>query len=161
MSPTESSNSMTQSDRSYYATSEHARTKSPKHADGKKSDYSPIKLPKYHGSPRTNHVAEDRLSCGFLVKPLHWKQVMIRRIRTFNLVITAMTPTITSNLCGDQPTAIEGSIIFIMMGMPWVVISGPKKSTMLASIKMTVVIANTNMCPGEFNNDPLELQGRS
>ena len=83
------------------------------------------------------------------------------RIRAFNLLITAMIPTTTSNLCGDQPTAIEGSIILIMIGMPWVVISGPKKSTMEASIMMIVVIANTNMCPGEFNNDPLELQGRS
>ena len=80
------------------------------------------------------------------------------RIRAFNLLITAMTPTITSNLCGDQPTAMEGSISLIMMGMPWVVIPGPKKSTVVASIIMTVVIVNTNMCPGEFNNDPLELQ---
>lgn len=72
-----------------------------------------------------------------------------------------MIPTTTSNLCGDQPTATEGSINLIMMGMPWVVSSGPKKSTMLASIRMIVVIENTNMCPGEFNNDPLELQVRS
>jgi len=27
-------------------------------------------------------------------------------------------------------------------------------------MKMTAVIANMNMCPGEFNNDPLELEGR-
>ena len=70
-----------------------------------------------------------------------------------------MTPTTTFNLCGDQPTAIEGSMILIIMGMPWVVSPGPKKSTVVASIKMIVVITNTNMCPGEFNNDPLELQG--
>lgn len=86
---------------------------------------------------------------------------MKRQILTFNLVITAMTPTTTSNLCGDQPTATEGSIILIMVGMPWVVSPGPKKSTVVASIKMMVVITNTNMCPGEFSNDPLELQGTS
>ncbi len=85
-------------------------------------------------------------------------QMMNRRIRAFNLVITAIMPTTTSNLCGDQPTAIEGSIILMMMGMPWVVIPGPKKSTMVARTKMIVVIMNTNMCPGEFNRDPLELQ---
>jgi hypothetical protein len=83
---------------------------------------------------------------------------MKRWTLAFNLVITAMTPTTTSNLCGDQPTATEGSIILIMKGMPWVVIPTPKKSTVVASIRMTVVIENTNMCPGEFNNDPLELQ---
>ena len=48
----------------------------------------------------------------------------------------------------------------IMKGMPWVVSPGPKKIMMVASMKMTVVIANKNMCPGEFNNDPLELEGR-
>jgi hypothetical protein len=84
---------------------------------------------------------------------------MKRWILAFNLVITAMTPTTMSILWGDQPTATEGSIILIMKGMPWVVIPEPKTSTVVASIRMTVVIENTNMCPGEFNTDPLELQG--
>jgi hypothetical protein len=71
-----------------------------------------------------------------------------------------MMPTITSNLCDDQPTTIEGSIILMMKGMPWVVIPGPKTITVVASMKMIVVIPNTNMCPGEWNKDPLELQER-
>ena len=153
---TEDLDSISQSDQSNRG---RARTESPKHAEGKKGDHSPIKLPNNHGSPRTNHVAKDRLSWGFLVRPLHRSRVMKRWILAFNLVITAMTPTTTFNLCGDQPTATDGSIILIMKGMPWVVIPGPKKSTVVASIRMTVVIENTNMCPGEFNNDPLELQG--
>jgi hypothetical protein len=54
----------------------------------------------------------------------------------------------------------EGSIILMMKGMPWVVSPGPTTITVVASMKMMVVIMNTNMCPGEVNNDPLELQGR-
>ena len=69
-----------------------------------------------------------------------------------------MTPTTMFILCGDQPTAIEGVIILMMIGIPWVVIPEPTKSTMVASMKMIVVIANTKICPGEFNKDPLELQ---
>lgn len=72
-------------------------------------------------------------------------------------MITATKPTTAFNLCGDQPTAIEGSIILMMKGMPWVVSPGPKRITAVASMKMTVVIPNTNMCPGEVNNDPFEL----
>lgn len=72
-------------------------------------------------------------------------------------MITATKLTTAFNLCGDQPTAIEGSIILMITGIPWVVSPGPKRITAVASIKMTVVIPNTNMCPGELNNDPLEL----
>jgi hypothetical protein len=79
--------------------------------------------------------------------------------RTFNLVITATKPTTAFNLCGDQPTAKEGSIILMMKGMPWVVSPGPKRITVVASIKMIVVIPNTIMCPAELNRDPLELTG--
>ena len=39
-------------------------------------------------------------------------------------------------------------------------IPGPKTITVVASMKMIVVIPNTNMCPGEWNKDPLELQER-
>ena len=55
---------------------------------------------------------------------------------------------------------MEGSIILMMKGMPWVVIPGPKTITVVASMKMIVVIPNTNMCPAEWNKDPLELRER-
>ena len=83
---------------------------------------------------------------------------MKRRIRAFNLLITAMKPTAMSLLCCDQPIAIEGSTILITKGMPWVVSPEPNKSKVVESINMIVMITNTNVCPGEFNNDPLELQ---
>jgi hypothetical protein len=155
----ERSSSISQSNRNYCRTWEHTRTKSPKYADGKKSDHPPIKFPKNHGSPCTNDITEDRLYRR--VSSLYHcieHQMMKERIRTFNLVIMAMTPTTMFILCGDQPTAIEGMIILMMIGMPWVVIPEPTKSTMVASMKMIVVIANTKICPGEFNKDPLELQ---
>jgi hypothetical protein len=55
---------------------------------------------------------------------------------------------------------MEGSIILMMKGMPWVVSPGPTTITVVASIKMIVVIMNKNKTPGELNKDPLELQGR-
>ena len=63
--------SMSQSDLIYYSTRRCARTKRSKHEDRKKSDHSPIILPKNHGSPRTNHVAGDRLWWCFIIIPLH------------------------------------------------------------------------------------------
>jgi len=72
--------------------------------------------------------------------------------------MTATTPTITSILCGDQPMTKEGSIILMIMGMPWDVSPVPTAITVVARIKMNVVIPNRNMCPGEWNKDPLELE---
>ena len=57
--------------------------------------------------------------------------------------------------------ANEGSIILMIKGMPWVVSPGPITITMVARKKMIVVIPNTNMCPREWNKDPLELHGRN
>ena len=69
-----------------------------------------------------------------------------------------MTPTTTFILCGDQPMTKEGSIILIMIGMPWDVNPVPTEITMVARIKMIVVIPKRNMCAGECNKDPLELE---
>ena len=81
--------------------------------------------------------------------------------RAFSLVMTATTPTITSILCGDQPMTKEGSIILMMMGMPWDVSPVPTAITVVARIKMNVVIPNRNMCPREWNKDPLELERKT
>ena len=86
---------------------------------------------------------------------------MKRWIRAFNLPITATTRTAADNLRCDQPIEIEGSIILTMKGIPWVVIPEPQKSKVVASVKMIVMLTNTNVCPVEFNNGPLELQGTS
>jgi hypothetical protein len=51
----------------------------------------------------------------------------------------------------------EGSIILIMMGMPWDVNPVPTMMTVVASMKMIVVIPNKNICPREWNMDPLDL----
>lgn len=63
--------------------------------------------------------------------------------------MTAMMPTITSILRGDQPMTKEGSIILMMMGMPWDVNPVPTMMTVVASMNMIVVTPNKNMCPGE------------
>ena len=73
-------------------------------------------------------------------------------------MIVAMIPVATSILCGDQPMTKEGSMNFMIMGMPWDVNPGVMTIAVVASIKITVVIPNMNICPGELNKDPLELE---
>jgi hypothetical protein len=71
-----------------------------------------------------------------------------------------MTSTTKFILSGDQPMAREGTIILMIMGMPTDVNPVPTEITVVARMKMIVVIPNRNMCPGEYNKDPLELARR-
>jgi hypothetical protein len=77
--------------------------------------------------------------------------------RAFNLMMVARTPVATFTLWGDQPMVNEESIIFMNIGMPWDASAGPMTIAAVASIKMSVVVPNMNICPGELNRDPLEL----
>ena len=74
-------------------------------------------------------------------------------------MIAAKIPMTTSILWGDQPMAKEGSIFFIMVGIPWDVSPGPRTIIAVANMKISVVDPNMNICPGELKKEPLELKG--